>query len=136
MKRTTLDLLVCSTCHGQLECTRADSRASLCLTGELSCMVCLKSYSIVGGINFFDDKQAAVDEMIRVAAPGSRILIADETERSAQGYEKLLPGFKHSFEGSRATVVPPIDLVPAQMLETRLFDVWKGWFYCLEFRKP
>ncbi len=21
-------------------------------------------------------------------------------------------------------------------LEVRVFDVWKGWMYCLEFRKP
>ena len=35
----------------------------------------------VGGINFFNDKKAAIDEMIRVAKPGARILICDETER-------------------------------------------------------
>jgi len=22
------------------------------------------------------------------------------------------------------------------MLETRLFDAWKDWLYCIEFRKP
>jgi len=55
----------------------------------------------VGGINFFNDKQAAVNEMIRVAKPGTRILIADETEKGAQGYEKFIPGFKKSFGGNR-----------------------------------
>jgi ubiquinone/menaquinone biosynthesis C-methylase UbiE len=90
----------------------------------------------VGGINFFNDKKAAIDEMIRVAKPGTRILIADETERGAHGYEKFIPGFKDSFEGKRTAIEPPVDLVPTAMLETRLFDVWKGWFYCLEFRKP
>ena len=90
----------------------------------------------VGGINFFNNKKAALDEMIRVAKSGTRILIADETERGAQGYEKVLPGFKNSFGGKRLQVTPPIDLVPKEMLETRLFEVWKGWFYCIEFRKP
>jgi ubiquinone/menaquinone biosynthesis C-methylase UbiE/uncharacterized protein YbaR (Trm112 family) len=90
----------------------------------------------VGGINFFNDKKAAIDEMIRVAKPGSRILIADETEKGARGYEKFIPGFKRSFSGKREMIKPPVDLVPAGMLETRLFDVWKGWLYCLEFRKP
>jgi ubiquinone/menaquinone biosynthesis C-methylase UbiE len=90
----------------------------------------------VGGINFFNDKKSAVEEMIRVAKPGARILIADETEKGAQGYEKYIPGFKKSFGGTRKPIVPPIDLVPANMLETRLFDVWKGWLYCIEFRKP
>ena len=90
----------------------------------------------VGGINFFNDKKSAIEEMIRVAKPGKRILIADETEKGAQGYEKFIPGFKKSFGGKRRQIVPPIDLVPANMLETRVFDVWKGWLYCLEFCKP
>jgi ubiquinone/menaquinone biosynthesis C-methylase UbiE len=90
----------------------------------------------VGGINFFNDKKAAIEEMIRVARPGARILIADETEKGARGYEKFFPGFKKSFEGKREQIRAPIQLVPANMLETRLFDVWKGWLYCIEFRKP
>ncbi len=90
----------------------------------------------VGGINFFDDKRKAIEEMIRVATPGTRIIIADETERGARGYERVLPGFKQSFEGRRAAVIAPVDLVPPAMEEVRLSDVWKGWMYCLEFRKP
>jgi ubiquinone/menaquinone biosynthesis C-methylase UbiE len=90
----------------------------------------------VGGINFFNDKKSAIDEMIRVAKPGARILIADETEKGAQGYEKFVPGFKKSFGGKRREIIPPVDLVPSNMLETRVFDVWLGWLYCIEFRKP
>lgn len=90
----------------------------------------------IGGINFFNDKKKAIEEMIRVAKPGSRILIADETEKGAQGYEKFIPGFKESFGGKRNIIQPPVDLIPATMLETRIFDIWKGWLYCLEFRKP
>jgi ubiquinone/menaquinone biosynthesis C-methylase UbiE len=90
----------------------------------------------IGGINFFNDKKKAIEEMIRVAKPGARILIGDETEKGAQGYEKFIPGFKDSFGGKRDAIQPPIDLVPDAMLETRIFDIWKGWFYCIEFRKP
>jgi len=90
----------------------------------------------VGGINFFNDKKKAIEEMIRVVRPGARILIADENERGARGYEKTIPGFKKSFRGKRTAVEPPIELVPPEMHEIRLFDAWKGWFYCLEFRKP
>ncbi len=90
----------------------------------------------VGGINFFNNKKSAIDEMIRVAKPGSRILIADETEKGARGYEKFIPGFKDSFGGKRDEVKAPIDLVPKEMFETRVFDVWRGWLYCVEFRKP
>jgi len=90
----------------------------------------------IGGINFFNDKKKAIEEMIRVVRPGAHILIADESERGARSYEHTIPGFKKTFKGRRATVTPPVELVPSEMREIRLFDAWKGWFYCLEFRKP
>lgn len=90
----------------------------------------------VGGINFFNNKEAAIQEMIRVAKPGAKILIADETEKGAQGYEKFIPGFKKSFGGKRKEIIAPIDLVPEAMRERKLLDVWKGWLYCIEFVKP
>ena len=90
----------------------------------------------LGGINFFNDKQKAIDEMIRVAKPGTRILICDENEKGAQAYEHFLPSFKRTVGEQRETVVAPVALVPSGMQEVRLFEVWKGWFYCIEFRKP
>jgi len=74
--------------------------------------------------------------MIRVAKPGARILIADETEKGARGCEKFISGFRQSFGGRRQPIVAPLELMPPEMLETRAADVWKGWLYCLEFRKP
>jgi ubiquinone/menaquinone biosynthesis C-methylase UbiE/uncharacterized protein YbaR (Trm112 family) len=90
----------------------------------------------VGGINFFNDKKKAIDEMIRVAKPGSRILISDEKEKGAQAYERLIPGFTKNVGKDREEVVAPMRLIPAEMEEVRIFDVWKGWFYCIEFTKP
>ncbi len=90
----------------------------------------------IGGINFFNDKKAAIEEMIRVAKPGTKILIADETERGAKGYEKTIPGFKESFAKKRNPITPPIELIPTTMLDIHLLDIWKGWFYCIEFQKP
>jgi ubiquinone/menaquinone biosynthesis C-methylase UbiE/uncharacterized protein YbaR (Trm112 family) len=89
----------------------------------------------IGGINFFNDKQKAIEEMVRVAKPGARILIADETEKGAKAYERFLPSFKKT-TGERLPVVPPIDLVPSGMKDLQLFDIWKGWLYCMEFTKP
>lgn len=90
----------------------------------------------IGGINFFNNKQLAISEMIRVAKPGTRILICDENEKGAQAYERFLPNFKGSFGKERDVVVAPLGLVPPEMQEVRIFDVWKGWMYCIEFRKP
>ena len=74
--------------------------------------------------------------MIRVAMPGARILICDETERGARAYERFLPSFKRTVGKQRASVTAPVELVPPEMQEKRLNEVWNGWFYCLEFRKP
>jgi ubiquinone/menaquinone biosynthesis C-methylase UbiE len=90
----------------------------------------------IGGINFFSDKQKAIDEMIRVARSGTRVVIADESEKGAAAYEWLFPGFSRMFEGKRESVVPPVDLLPKEMEQIRVDSIWRGMGYCLEFRKP
>ena len=42
----------------------------------------------VGGINFYNDKQKAIQEMIRVAKPGARFIISDETEKLVDNSDK------------------------------------------------
>jgi len=90
----------------------------------------------IGGINFFSNQQKAINEMIRVAKPGTKIIICDENESGAQWYEKFLPGFKGAFQGQREKVIAPVDLVPDTMLDLKLDNIWNGFMYCLEFRKP
>jgi ubiquinone/menaquinone biosynthesis C-methylase UbiE len=89
----------------------------------------------IGGINFFGDKQAAIDEMIRVARPGTKIAFADENERAVKGFD-WLPGFGRLFEKKRETVTTPVDLVPAAMQEIKSASIWKGTGWVVEFRKP
>jgi ubiquinone/menaquinone biosynthesis C-methylase UbiE/uncharacterized protein YbaR (Trm112 family) len=90
----------------------------------------------VGGINFFSNKQNAMDEMIRVAKPGTKIIICDENEAGAKWYERFLPGFKSAFHGQREAITAPVDLVPASMIDLKLGNIWNEFMYCLEFRKP
>ena len=73
----------------------------------------------MGGLNFFGDKARAIQEMIRVAKPGTKIMLVDENVQVAQKYETA-----------------PIDLVPAGMQEIKVRDVCNGDLYCLTFRKP
>ena len=93
----------------------------------------------IGGINFFSEKKKAIDEMIRVARPGSRIVIADESERIARRIARI-PGFSRPFRGKKVDVSVPVHLVPDTMEETRVDGIWKahGQYhgYRLEFRKP
>ena len=88
----------------------------------------------VGGINFFNDRAQAIREMIRVARPGSRLLIADETEKHVKEvYEK---GLGAMYKDRKEPVKPPIDLVPAEMQEIQLHQMREGDWYVLTFRKP
>lgn len=87
----------------------------------------------IGAINFFTDKKRAIEEMIRVARPGTKIIIADESERALRLLDKFL---LQVWIGKREEVVPPIDLIPETTLETRLETIWNGYGYCIEFRTP
>ena len=90
----------------------------------------------IGGINFFNDKRKAIEEMIRVAKPGTRILIADETDRGVRAYNAAAPGFSRRVGADKKKVTAPVDLVPPEMREVKVTEVWNGYLYLLEFRKP
>ena len=82
----------------------------------------------LGSINLFPDKKKAIDEMIRVAKPGTKIVIADESQRAA----KLL----NIFTGSNGDVTPPMDFIPREMTQISHQTIWRGYGYVIEFRKP
>ena len=88
----------------------------------------------VGGINFFNDRAKAIREMIRVARPGSLLLIADETEKHVREvYEK---GLGPMYKNRKAPVSAPVDLVPPEMQQIHLEQMRYGDWYALTFRKP
>lgn len=87
-----------------------------------------------GGINFFNDRAAAIREMIRVARPGTRLMIGDETEKHVKSMYEKIP-YVNAFY--REQVVAPIaDLVPTEMRDLRYETVCDGRFYTLSFTKP
>ncbi len=89
-----------------------------------------------GGINFFNDRAKAIREMIRVAKPGSRMLIADETEEHVKSTYERIPITSGYFKNRQEAVTAPIDLVPPEMQEIHLEMLRDGRFYALTFRKP
>jgi ubiquinone/menaquinone biosynthesis C-methylase UbiE/uncharacterized protein YbaR (Trm112 family) len=89
-----------------------------------------------GGINFFSDRAKAISEMIRVAKPGSLILIADETEEHVKGTFERSPIAGGYYRGRKEKVTAPVDLLPADVQEIRVDSVFKNRFYALTFRKP
>ena len=90
----------------------------------------------VGGINFFNDKAAAIREMIRVAKPGTKITIVDETEKVVKKFYERVPFMRKYFQGRLEVVKDPTDLVPTDMQEVRSNEFFKGKLYRVTFRKP
>jgi ubiquinone/menaquinone biosynthesis C-methylase UbiE/uncharacterized protein YbaR (Trm112 family) len=93
----------------------------------------------IGGINFFSEKKKAIDEMVRVARQGSKIVIADESEQVARTVARFLR-LSRSAHGNKVDTSVPVHLVPDTMKEVRVDGIWKmhgrHHGYCLEFRKP
>jgi ubiquinone/menaquinone biosynthesis C-methylase UbiE len=88
-----------------------------------------------GGINFFTDPGAALAEMVRVARPGSRIVVCDETEALAKRYENKFMGSAF-FKNRPRTIVAPAGILPPGMAEVAVREICDGELYVLTFRKP
>lgn len=89
-----------------------------------------------GGINFFNDKAKAIQEMIRVAKPKTKIVIIDETEKVAKGNYEKTPFVRKFFKGREENITMPIDLVPAGMLDISEKLMLKDRVYVITFIKP
>jgi len=89
----------------------------------------------VGGINFFNDKQRAIQEMIRVAKKGTKILIADETDVFIEHQYKKSRLSKKYFAGQTFNLHYFEQLIPATVTEKTTELLWDGKFYSITFRK-
>lgn len=88
-----------------------------------------------GGINFFNDKQKAIQEMIRVAKSGTKLLIVDETDKLVRENYQKNPFLKGKFkEPDKATI--PTELIPKEMTDIKSEIICKGLMYKLTFIKP
>jgi ubiquinone/menaquinone biosynthesis C-methylase UbiE/uncharacterized protein YbaR (Trm112 family) len=89
-----------------------------------------------GGINSFTDRVRAIKEMIWVARSGAKIVIVDETEKAVKEVCERTPVVRRYFEPGSENVRCPIDLVPDEMKEMKVREIFDGKMYCLTFRKP
>ena len=86
-----------------------------------------------GGFNFYNDKQKAVNEMIRVSKPGKRIFIIDETEKTVKEIYKNVPG-KELYDKEKANI--PLNYIPKEMKSIDWKLICNGYMYILSFEKP
>ncbi len=89
----------------------------------------------VGGINAFNDRAKAICEMVRVARPGAKIVIVDETAKMMESIA-WMPSARRWLEEHGERFSAPVGLVPAGMRDVQARDWAKGNLYCLTFRKP
>jgi ubiquinone/menaquinone biosynthesis C-methylase UbiE len=90
----------------------------------------------VGGINFFDDKERAIQEMIRVARSGTRIVIVDEEEVVVKTTYERVPFVRRFFRNRGELVSAPVDLLPPSMQDLKVEKTLDGRLYVLSFVKP
>ena len=90
----------------------------------------------VGGINFFNNKPRAIREMIRVAKPGSKILLADETSDLLRKQSKWSFFIRKYYKDKRINIGEITNSVPEDMETLRVDYLWSDRFYCVTFRKP
>jgi ubiquinone/menaquinone biosynthesis C-methylase UbiE len=96
---------------------------------------CFDTVFHVGGINFFNDKARAIREMIRVAKPGTRIVIADEEEQVVKSSYERTPFLRSYFRNRKEPVSAPTELVPAEMRDLKVESALEGKVYVLSFTK-
>ena len=89
----------------------------------------------VGGINFFNDRPRALAEMLRVAKPGTKLLVADETADYIETQYKRSTLTKKHFAGKIFALDTLKKEIPATVRDLQTTLLWDGRFYCITFRK-
>jgi len=139
VKLSGLDLSAEMLANCQVNMRRWGMDADLYL-GNAECLPFAdSSFDVVftaGAFNFFSDRAKAIREMIRVAKPGSLLMIEDETEEYVKSTYEKIP-YTSSFYGDRKQAVTvPVDLVPPEMEDIHVEMLKEGKFYAVTFRKP
>ena len=89
----------------------------------------------VGGINFFSDKRRALAEMLRVAKPSTRLMIADETQDLIeQQYQKSV-FTRDAYQDRHFDLSEIENALPDGAIERQTHILWDGRFYAMTFGK-
>jgi len=89
----------------------------------------------VGGINFFNNIKSAINEMVRVAKPGCKILIADETQDFIESQYKKNAFTKKHYAKEIFDLSKIEKCIPENVIEKNTELLWNNQFYAITFRK-
>ena len=85
-----------------------------------------------GGFKLYNNKQKAVNEMIRVSKPGRKIFIIDGTEKIVRETYKNISG-NEPYNHLMAKI--PLEFIPKEMKNIEWKIVCNGYMYILSFDK-
>ena len=88
----------------------------------------------IGGINFFNNKAKAIQEMVRVAKPGANLYVGDETAKQIEKQPKIISLFYQKPDPE--IYEPPIKHIPEEMLNVTTHKLWNEMLYLVSFQKP
>ena len=89
----------------------------------------------VGGINFFSDKLRALAEMLRVAKPHTKLMVADETQDLIeQQYQKSV-FTQAAYQDARFDLSAVENALPEGISNRQTHLLWDGRFYAMTFWK-
>jgi ubiquinone/menaquinone biosynthesis C-methylase UbiE len=88
-----------------------------------------------GGLNYYNDKQKAILEMIRVAKPGTKIVIVDETQKLVKDNYQKNPVLKGHFADAAKACIP-LQLIPEGMLNIKSEIICNDTIYKISFTTP
>jgi len=88
----------------------------------------------IGGINFFNNKAKAIEDMIRVAKPGANIYIGDETAKQIEKQPKIISYFYQKPDPQ--IYDPPVKHIPEEMINVMTHTLWDEIIYLVAFQKP
>lgn len=89
-----------------------------------------------GAFNEFRDKCGAIRELLRVARPDTRIVIADERFTTDNTQTPVGRKLRATYPSMQLDPPTPLGFLPADVREVRERPIARGFGYCVEFRKP
>jgi ubiquinone/menaquinone biosynthesis C-methylase UbiE len=89
----------------------------------------------MGGINFFNNKAQALREIVRVAKPGTKVVIVDETEKIIRSYGRT-PLAGAFYNGQHSSAVAPVEFLPPGVRDIGVKTIAGGDLYLMTFRCP
>jgi SAM-dependent methyltransferase len=83
-----------------------------------------------GAVNAYNDPKTALEEMVRVTKKGGKILFLDEQEyEESNWFEHMY--FKNVLTYHNTIVGCPVELLPEEMEEVRVFQVYEFIYVCV-----